>query len=425
MKHVLVLGAGVIGTTTAWYLRQAGFTVTVIDRQSAVARETSFANGGQISVSHAYPWSNPATPIKLLKWLGQEDAPLLFRPRLNPHQWQWCLRFLRECTPGRSLRNMQQIVALAEYSRQSLIDLRNQTGIAYQHLSKGILHFYTDQHEFAAARTLLERMQQAGCPRQLISVEQALAIEPALHDMRDQLIGADFTATDESGNIHEFTQQLAQLARHQGVEFRLGCQLTRLIAEPGADTLSGVEIIDENGQHRRVQADAYVLALASSSPEFLRPLGLRCWIYPAKGYSLTVPVHADGAAPSVSLTDDQYKLVFSRLGQHLRVAGTCEIAGFERSLNEARCQTLLRRTQCLFPNACDYSQAQFWTGLRPLTPSNLPYLGNTTYRNLLLNTGHGSLGWTMAAGSARIISALLQNQTPQIHPGINWQLGCR
>ncbi len=420
MKQVLVLGGGVIGTSTAWYLRQAGFNVTVIERQPGVAQETSFANGGQISVSHAYPWSNPATPLKLLKWLGQEDAPLLFRPGLNPFQWQWCLRFLRECMPQRSLQNMQKIVELAEYSRQSLRELRQQTGLAYQHLSKGILHFYTDQREFNDATKILSRMQQAGCPRQLISIEQALSLEPALYAVRDKLIGADYTASDESGNIHLFSQNLASLASKQGVDFRYSCQVTRLHHDARTKSLTGLEIIDETGQFQQLSADYYVMAMASHSPELVKPLGLRCWIYPAKGYSVTLPVAEQRSAPMVSLTDDQYKLVFSRLGDHLRVAGTCEIAGFDRSLNDARCQAILKRTRELFPAACDYENPAYWSGLRPLTPANLPYLGKTRYTNLFLNTGHGSLGWTMAAGSAKIISHLLLDQKPELWPDFNW-----
>ncbi len=422
MKRVLVLGAGVTGCTTAWYLRQAGFEVSVIERQPAAARETSFANGGQISVSHAYPWSNPATPGKLLKWLGHADAPLLFRLGWNPQQWLWCLRFLRECSSQRSLGNMQQIVALAEYSRRSLIELRQATQINYQQLSKGILHFYTDQAEFASAKKILSHMQQAGCPRQLISIEQALALEPALTSMREQLVGADYTASDESGNVYAFTSQLAKLAQQQGVDFQFSCQLTRLLSDARQQRITGVEMIDANGQFQRLQADHYVVALGSFSPHLLRPLGLKCWIYPAKGYSLTLNVVQDQLAPSVSLTDDQYKLVFSRFGQQLRIAGTCEIADYDRSLNDLRCQALLQRTQELFPAACDYQQPQFWAGLRPLTPGNVPYLGLTRFNNLILNTGHGSLGWTMAAGSAKIVSSLLQGQRPEIQHPNHWQL---
>lgn len=422
MKRVLVLGAGVTGTTTAWYLRQAGFDVEVIERQAAAARETSFANGGQISVSHAYPWSNPGTPGKLLQWLGQADAPLLFRLGWDPQQWQWCWRFLRECSSQRSLSNMRQIVSLADYSRRSLIELRQATQINYQHLSKGILHFYTDQKEFAKAAQVLTAMQQAGCPRQMISIEQAIALEPALYAMRQQLVGADYTASDESGNVYAFTTQLANLAQQQGVVFHYANQLTRLLIEPRQRRLSGIEVIDETGHYRQLQADYYVLALGSFSPQLLKPLGLRCWIYPAKGYSATLNILAPDLAPSVSLTDDQYKLVFSRFEQQLRVAGTCEIADYDRSLNPLRCQALIRRTEELFPDACDYQNVQFWSGLRPLTPGNVPYLGQTSYPNLYLNTGHGSLGWTMAAGSAKIIRSLLLNQTPEIEHQTNWQL---
>ncbi|HEX7650394.1 MAG TPA: D-amino acid dehydrogenase [Noviherbaspirillum sp.] len=413
---VIVLGAGIIGTASAWFLNKAGHEVTVIERQPGAAQETSFANGCQISVSHAEPWANPSAPMKVLKWLGKEDAPLLYRFRPEWLQWKWGLHFLRECTAARTSHNIRQIVAIAEYSRQTLQAVRAETGIEYDHLTRGILHFYTDRHEFEASLHAAKLMRELGCPRDSIDADKVVAIEPALATIRNKIVGGDYTATDESGDVYRFTTGLAAKAAAAGVDFRFNTGVTRLLSEGtgAASRITGVEVIDEHGRHQVLHADAFVMAAGSFSAPLLKPLGIDLMIYPGKGYSATYAVKNPSAAPTVSLTDDGYKLVISRLGDKLRVAGTCELNGYTRELNSTRCEAITRRTRELFPGACDYENPVYWTGLRPLTPSNVPYIGRTRYANLFLNTGHGTLGWTMGCGSGRAIADIVSGRHPEV-----------
>lgn len=413
---VIVLGSGIIGTASAWFLHQAGHDVTVIDRQPGNAQETSFANGGQISVSHAEPWANPAAPMKVLKWLGQEDAPLLYRFRPELLQWKWALQFLRECTPKRTDYNIRQIVALCEYSRQTLMALRTETGIDYDYLTRGILHFYTNQKDFDQSLPAAKLMRDLGCPRDSISAEEVIRIEPALSSIRHKIVGGDFTASDESGDIYKFSNGLAERAQQAGVAFRYNTTVTRLLTEGtgAAAKITGVEVIQPDGRHQVLRADSFVVAMGSFSTPLLKPLGVNLMIYPGKGYSATYQVTDPDAAPSVSLTDDGYKLVVSRFGDRLRVAGTCELNGYTRELNSTRCEAITRRTRELFPNACDYDNPVYWTGLRPLTPSNIPYIGKSRFSNLYLNTGHGTLGWTMGCGSGRALADIVSGRQPEL-----------
>jgi len=404
---VLVLGAGVVGVTTAWFLSKSGHEVSVLERRDAAGMETSFANGGQISVSHAEPWANPAAPLKVLKWLAREDAPLLFRLRPDLRQWLWGLSFLRECTAARTRHNIRQIVTLGLYSRATLQALRAETGIAYDHLARGILHFYTTERELDAALEPARVMREHGCDIEMLTPEQCIEIEPALKSARHLLVGGSMTTSDESGDAHKFTQNLARLAAARGVKFFYGRSISGLARE--GDRIAGVRLEDE-----MLKADAYVVALGSYSPLLTRQVGIGLSIYPAKGYSATVPVADPAKAYSVSLTDDEYKLVFSRLGDRLRVAGTAELNGYSTELNEVRCRALLRRTEALFPGAGEMDRAQFWTGLRPATPSNVPYIGATRYANLYLNAGHGTLGWTHACGSARALADIVSGREPEI-----------
>ncbi|SFE16139.1 D-amino acid dehydrogenase [Paracidovorax konjaci] len=414
--RVTILGAGLLGTTSAYFLQQLGHEVTVIDRQAAPGAETSFANGGQISVSHAEPWANPGAPLKVLQWLGREDAPLLFRLRADPRQWLWGLSFLRECTPARTRHNIAQIVRLGTYSRDTLQQLRRDLGLEYAQRTQGILHFYTNAREFDAALAPAEQMRQLGCERRVVSADEAVRLEPALAHIRPQLAGATYTAADESGDAHAFTRALAQRAAQAGVQFRLGCHITALRTAGGR--IDHVEMTDEQGRFERVQGDAYVLAMGSFSALLAEPLGLRLPIYPAKGYSVTLPVRDPLAAYGASLTDDEYKLVFSRYTDAsrdvLRIAGTAELGGWTRDLNRVRCEAIVRRVEQLFPGAGDTSQAQFWTGLRPATPSNVPLIGKTKLPNLFLNTGHGTLGWTHACGSGRAIAHIVSGIAPEV-----------
>jgi D-amino-acid dehydrogenase len=403
---VTVLGAGVVGVTTAWFLSKAGHDVTMVDRQAAPGMETSFANGGQISVSHAEPWANPSAPLKVLKWLAQEDAPLLFRLRPDIRQWLWGLSFLRECTPARTRHNIRQIVTLGLYSRATLQSLREETGIEYDHLARGILHFYTSPKELDAALEPARVMREHGCDIEMVSPERCVEIEPALKSARHLLVGGSMTTSDESGDAHKFTQRLAALCAGRGVRF---LQRNILGLLKAGERIDGIHVEGE-----MLTADAYVVCLGSYSPLLTRPVGIDLNIYPAKGYSATVPVKDASQAYSVSLTDDEYKLVFSRLGERLRIAGTAELNGYSTDLNEARCRALLRRTETLFPGAGDAERAEFWTGLRPATPSNVPYIGATRYPNLYLNTGHGTLGWTHSCGSARALADIVSGREPEI-----------
>jgi D-amino-acid dehydrogenase len=413
---VIVLGAGIIGTASAWFLQKAGHEVIVIDRQPGPALETSFANGGQISVSHAEPWANPSAPLKIAKWLGREDAPLLFRPRADWLQWRWGMAFLRECTVGRTAHNIRHIVALAEYSRQILQSVRAETGIDYDCETRGIVHFYTDEEEFLQSLPAAKLMRELGCPRQTISADEVVCIEPALAAIRHKIVGGDFTQTDESGDVYKFTTGLAQRSAAAGVDFRFNTMATRLLTEGAGSSkrLTGVEVIDADGRHQVVHADSVLIAMGSFSTTLLKPLGIPLMVYPGKGYSATFEVRDPVLAPHVSLTDDGHKLVISRLGNRLRVAGTCEINGYSRELNPARCAAITRRTRELFPDACDYDHPVYWSGLRPLTPSNVPYIGATRIPNLFLNTGHGTLGWTMGCGSGRAIAEIMSGRRPDL-----------
>jgi D-amino-acid dehydrogenase len=422
---VIVLGAGLLGVTSAYFLRQQGHDVTVVDRQASPAAETSFANGGQISVSHAEPWANPGAPLKVLKWLGKEDAPLLFRIRADMRQWLWGLAFLRECTPARTRHNIEQIVRLGTYSRDTLQQLRRERCIAYDERTQGILHFYTSEKEFDGAEAPAAQMRALGCDRRVISADEAVQLEPALAHIRPQLAGATYTAEDESGDANRFARELVKRCEEDGVQFLLSHTVTALREAGGA--IDHVEATDAEGRFQRLRADAYVLAMGSLSPLYAQPLGITLPIYPAKGYSVTMPVKDASKAHQVSLTDDEYKLVFSRLttrgpqgapgapgSDRLRIAGTAELNGYDRDLNRVRCEAIVKRVEELFPGAGDTSQAQFWTGLRPATPSNVPIIGRSKLPNLFLNTGHGTLGWTHSCGSGKSIARIVSGLKPEV-----------
>jgi D-amino-acid dehydrogenase len=410
--QVIVLGAGLLGVTSAYFLRQQGHDVTVVDRQATPAAETSFANGGQISVSHAEPWANPSAPLKVLKWLAKEDAPLLFRLRSDLNQWLWTLQFLRECTPGRTRRNIEHIVRLGTYSREMLQQLRRDIGIDYDQRTQGILHFYTSRKELEAAEEPAALMRKLGCDRVLITADEAVRIEPALRHIRPKLAGATYTSQDESGDANRFARELVEHCQADGVQFLMSHTVTALRAAAGK--VDHVEATDSEGRFQQLRADAYVVALGSLSPIYMRPLGIRLPIYPAKGYSVTMPVRDATRAYEVSLTDDEYKIVFSRLGDRLRIAGTAELNGYDRDLNRVRCEAIVRRTEELFPGAGDSARAQFWTGLRPATPSNVPIIGRSKLPNLFLNTGHGTLGWTHACGSGKSIARIISGLKPEV-----------
>ncbi len=408
--RVLVLGAGVVGTTSAWYLARAGHEVVVVDRQPVAGNETSFANGGQISVSHAEPWANPHVLPQVLRWLGKEDAPLLWRWRADPAQLLWGLRFLHECLPGRTRRNIAAIVALALYSRSCLQTLRGELALDYDQLERGILHIYTQPAAFAQAVEAAKTMRRFGLDRQTVSAERCIEIEPALAGARHLLVGGDYTPSDESGDAHKFTRALAAQAAALGVDFRFERTVDRIA--PGGSQIAGVLVSGPDGGEL-LTADAYVVALGSYSPLLLRRLGVAPPVVPAKGYSATVALPENTAAPVVSITDDEHRLVFSRLGNRLRIAGTAEFNGYNLELNAVRCAALMQRARQLFPALQTVGEPEFWCGLRPATPSNVPYIGRTRYANLWLNTGHGTLGWTMACGSAAALADLIDGRRPE------------
>ncbi|HEX4987109.1 MAG TPA: D-amino acid dehydrogenase [Burkholderiales bacterium] len=410
---VVVLGAGVVGVTSAWYLAQDGHDVTVIDRQPTAGLETSFANGGQISVSHAEPWANPEAPHKVWKWLGREDAPLMFRLRADPHQWAWGARFLLECLPSRTRENTLTILRLGLYSRDRLKALRRETGIRYDHLEKGILQLHTDAREFEAAHERVALLRSHGLEMQVKSVAECLELEPALRATRIGLIGGTYAPDDESGDAHQFTGNLAELCRDRGVQFGYEHNIEGLQVEGGAVT--GAIVRDPEGRREVVLADAFVVALGSYSRFLLTPVGVHVPVYPVKGYSVTIPLHETAAAaPALCLSDENGKIAISRLGDRLRAAGTAELADYDTSLNDARCDAILARVAQWFPGVGDLAGASRWAGLRPATPSNVPEIGRARHRNLFLNTGHGTLGWTLACGSGRALADIVSGRRPEV-----------
>ena len=409
---VVVMGAGIVGVASAWYLAKQGHEVVVIDRQPGAGLETSFANGAQISVSQSEPWAAPGAPFKVLKWLMRDDAPLLFRPKLEWHQMSWGVRFLIECLPWRFRHNIREMVNLGLYSRQSLQELREETGIQYEQLTLGILQFYTSNDDFLAAQEASKLLRQYGIEREVKTAEEAIAIEPALNHIRDRLAGATYAPTDESGDAHTFTQNLAALCQQKGVAFKYGAMIEAI--ETDAGLISGLRLRHSTGHTETVTADAYVCAMGSYSYLMLKPIGITLPVYPAKGYSATISTEGFSGAPTVSLTDEAMKIVFSRLGNRMRIAGTAELDGYSTSLSLIRTEALVKRARELFPNAADYDNPVFWTGLRPATPSNCPLIGKTRFVNLYLNTGHGTLGWTEGCGSGRALADLISGKTPQV-----------
>jgi D-amino-acid dehydrogenase len=405
--RVLVLGAGVVGVTAAYFLNRAGHEVTVVDRQPGAGLETSFANGGQVSASHSLPWSSPSAPFLMLKWLGKKDAPLLWRLRADPSQWLWGVRFLANCTPGRSTANMEKNLALGLHSRSLLKYIRAETGIRYDERTQGILQIFRNKEQFETAARSAEIMTRMGCAETVLDRDRCLTLEPALRDTGDALVGGVHAPGDETGDAHLFTQELARILAERGVVFRYDVTVTRLEAERGAIS----RVVVAGGE---ITADAYVMALGSYSQLLLNPLGINPHVFPTKGYSVTVPMAGRNGAPTVSITDVDHKIVYSRLGDRMRVAGTAEFAGYDAALTDDRARVVLAYAQKQFPNAGDFTQAKLWAGLRPLTPDGVPVLGRTRYSNLYLNSGHGTLGWTLAAGSGQVLADLIDGKMPAL-----------
>ncbi|AVX11731.1 D-amino acid dehydrogenase [Stutzerimonas stutzeri] len=405
--RVLVLGSGVVGTASAYYLARAGFEVVVVDRQPAVAMETSFANAGQVSPGYASPWAAPGVPLKAMKWLLQRHAPLAIKLTGDIDQYLWMAQMLRNCTAARYAVNKERMVRLSEYSRDCLDELRAETGIAYEGRQLGTTQLFRTQAQLDAAAKDIAVLERSGVPYELLDRASIARVEPALAKVSHKLSGALRLPNDQTGDCQLFTTRLAEMARALGVEFRFEQNIQRL--EHAGDRIAGVWI-----DGKLETADRYVLALGSYSPQMLEPLGIRAPVYPLKGYSLTVPISDPAMAPQSTVLDETYKVAITRFDQRIRVGGMAEIAGHDLSLNPRRRETLEMVVGDLYPQGGDPSDAVFWTGLRPATPDGTPIIGATPYRNLFLNTGHGTLGWTMACGSGRVLADLLASKRPQI-----------
>ncbi len=405
--RIVILGAGVIGVTSAWYLAQAGHEVVVIDRQAGPALETSFANAGEISPGYASPWAAPGIPAKAVKWLFMQHAPLILRPQLDMAMLRWLVAMLGNCNARDYAVNKARMVRLAEYSRDKLIELRAGTGIAYDERSQGTLQLFREEKQLAGIDKDIAVLKADGVAYEVLDRAGCIAAEPGLAGSNLALAGGLRLPGDETGDCFKFTNALARMAADAGVEFRMGTTIRRMVRN--GDHVAGVET-----DAGIVTGDAYLVALGSFSPRLVGPLGIRVPVYPVKGYSITVPIVDEGRAPVSTLLDESYKVAITRLGDRIRVGGMAEISGFNNDLPEARRATLEYSLNSLFPGAGDVGRASFWSGLRPMTPDSTPVIGPTRLRNLYLNTGHGTLGWTMACGSAAVIADLLSGRTPAI-----------
>ena len=405
--RILILGAGVIGVTSAWYLRQQGHEVVVIDREAAPGLSTSFANAGQVSPGYASPWPAPGIPLKAVKWLLSRHAPLAIKPTGDPDQYRWLWAMLRNCTHARYAVSKARMVRLAEYSRDCLAELRVATGIEYEQRTLGTTQLFRTHAQLEAAERDIAVLREYGVRYELLDAAGIVGVEPALAKVRDTLVGALRLPGDETGDCHLFTTRLAAMAADAGVEFRQGQAVEALSAD--GDRLTGVRI-----DGRIETADRYVLALGSWSPRLLAPIGIRLPVYPLKGYSLTIPITRPEMAPHSTVLDESYKVAITRFDDRIRVGGMAEVSGYDLSLPRRRRETLEMVVRSLYPEGGDLARAEFWTGLRPSTPDGPPVVGATRYRNLWLNTGHGTLGWTMACGSARYLADLVDGRRPAI-----------
>lgn len=404
---IVILGAGVIGTATAYYLAKAGHEVTVIERQAGAALETSFANAGEVSPGYSAPWAGPGVPMKAIKWLMMEHSPLAIRPSTDPAMWRWVFQMLMNCTTKRYEINKGRMLRMAQYSRDVLQQLREDTGISYDERTQGTLQLFRNQQQLDASQADIDILKRYGVPYESLSGDECLRVEPALKNVREKFVGALRLPGDETGDCFKFTQNLAKLAEGLGVKFEYGVSIERVIAE-------GDQVKSVQTSKGSFTADQFVLALGSYSPILLRELGIKIPVYPIKGYSITVPITDATGAPESTVMDETYKVAITRLGDRIRVGGTAEITGYDLRLRESRRNTLVHSVTDLFPQGGDVSKAEFWTGLRPMTPDGTPVIGPTPYRNLFLNTGHGTLGWTMACGSGQFLADLISGKKPAI-----------
>ena len=405
--RVIVLGSGVIGVASAYYLAQQGASVTVLDRQAGPAEETSFGNAGQISPGYSTPWAAPGIPFKAVKWMFQHHAPLAINMDGSMWQLQWMAQMLKNCNPQSYAINKERMTRVAEYSRDCLRDLRKATGIHYESRSKGTLQVFRNEAQLEAVQRDIQVLKECGVDYELLLKQDLAKVEPALAFAQDKLVGGLHLPNDETGDCYLFTNALANLAKDMGVDFKFNQSVEKLVVE--GNEIKGV-VVDG----KVLTADRYVLAFGSYSRDFLKPLNLDLPVYPVKGYSLTIPIVDPAFAPQSTVLDETYKIAITRFDERIRVGGMAELSGFNHGLNENRRATLQMVTQDLFPGG-DMQQATFWTGLRPMTPDSTPIIGATRFSNLFLNTGHGTLGWTMACGSGKLISDLVLNHKTDIN----------
>jgi D-amino-acid dehydrogenase len=404
---VLILGSGVIGVTSAYYLARAGHEVTVVDRQAAPALETSFANAGEVSPGYASPWAGPGVPVKAIKWLLMKHGPLVIRPNADPAMWSFLAKMLRNCTAARYAINKSRMIPLAEYSRDCLRALRQEIGIRYDERSQGTLQLFRKQQQLDHTGDDIAVLKQYGVPYELLDREGCIAAEPALSAVKDKIAGGLRLPEDETGDCQMFTADLAEQAAKLGVQFKFNVSINRLVAD-------GARITGVATSEGMLQADAYVAALGSWSQQLLRGVAISIPVYAVKGYSITVPVREEACAPVSTVMDESYKVAITRLGNRIRVGGTAEVSGYSNALHPARRATLDHSLTDLFPRGGDLSDVKFWCGLRPMTPDGPPIIGATRYPNLHLNTGHGTLGWTMACGSGRVLADMLSGRKADI-----------
>lgn len=404
---VLVLGSGVIGVSVAYHLARAGHEVTVVDRQPGPALETSFANAGEVSPGYSAPWAGPGVPVKAIKWMLMHHSPLVIKPMLDPAMWRWGLAMLRNCTEARYRVNKARMVRLAEYSRDCLVELRRETGIQYDHREQGTLQLFRTQKQLDGIGKDVEILKQYGVPFQVLDRGGYLQYEPALAQVKEKFVGALRLPGDETGDCFLFTQRLAEMAKGLGVRFEFGVNIRHI--EQSGDRFTSVQT-----DRGLMTADRCVLATGSYSPALAAPLGLHLPVYPVKGFSITVPITDPAAAPESTIMDETHKVAVTRLGDRIRVGGTAQLSGFDLNLDAGRRKTLEFVVGDLFPRGGDVQRAEFWTGLRPMTPDGTPILGTCRVKNLLLCTGHGTLGWTMAAGTGRVMADLISGKPPEI-----------
>ncbi len=404
---VIVLGSGVIGTSVAYYLAKSGHEVEVIDRQAGPALETSFANAGEVSPGYSSPWAGPGVPVKAIKWLLMRHSPLVIWPVLDPNMWRWGLSMLANCTEKAYAINKSRMVPIAEYSRDCLKELRAETGIAYDDRAQGTLQLFRTQAQLDGIAKDVEVLKDYKVPFEVLDREGFVKVEPALKLTQEKFVGALRLPGDETGDCFKFTNRLAEMAEALGVKFRYNTSIDGI--EVAGGKVSGVRT-----SAGTLTADHYVTALGSFTPQLVKPIGIRIPVYPVKGYSITVPITDANYAPESTIMDETHKVAVTRLGDRIRVGGTAELAGFDMTLRTSRRDTLDHVLTDLFPKGGDLSKATFWCGLRPMTPDGTPIVGPTPYPNMLLATGHGTLGWTMAAGTARVIDDLISGRKPQI-----------